>query len=200
MHNPTTAIALLAWLLISSATAATTTKGAERFTVGWLTTGFLAEIASRIEAARIDEGRLAGGYLQEDTGLLWPTADNGADVDWYAAEEFCRELEIADWSEWRMPSIEELESLHERRSEGIFKLPAAIRLTGCCPWSRTPSGEGSAWNFSFRYRKRFSGSLNYSYQLRALCVRSATPEDVLFFEQAAAERKEYEKLKRKGKL
>ncbi len=160
----------------------------DRLTVSFFTAGFLSEVAARIEAERIRNERLNGAHLQEKTGLLWPRQDNGGDLDWYAADEYCRELEVADWTGWRMPTIDELEGLHERRSSAAYKLPPAIKLTGCCPWSQSRSSESSAWNFSFRYRKRFSGSLNYSFQLRALCVRPATETDVLFFEQAAEER------------
>jgi hypothetical protein len=194
-----TAIALLVCPLVAPKAGATTSaESAEQLRVAFFTAGFLAEIASRIETARTEAERLAGGYLEEKTELIWATRDNGADVDWYAAGDFCRDLEVADWSDWRMPTIEELEGLHEPRSSGLYKLTSAIQLTACCPWSETRSGDTSAWNFSFRYRKRFSGDLNYSYQLRALCVRPATAADLLFYEEAAAAAKEAKKKKKKS--
>ncbi len=194
-----TVIALLACAAVApKADATTASEGTDQLTVAFFTSGFLAEIASRIETARTEAERLGGGYLQEKTGLIWATSDNNADVDWYAASDYCRDLEVADWSDWRMPTIEELEGLHDRRSSALLKLDPAIRLTGCCPWSQTRNGDTSAWNFSFRYRKRFSGDLNYSYQLRALCVRPATPADLLFYEEAAAAAKEAAKRKKKS--
>ena len=181
-------------LPVSSATAmaassAPMATNGHRLSVSFFTAGFLSDAAARIDAARTERERLEGGYLEEKTGLIWARADNGRDLDWYAADEHCRELEVADWTDWRMPTIDELESLHVKRSGAKYKLPPAIRLTGCCPWSQSRSSESSAWNFSFRYRKRFSGSLNYSYELRSLCVRPASGADVLFFEQAAEEAK-----------
>ncbi len=198
MKKTTALLLAMVALPISSQTAgpagtALTPAGADRLAVSFLTVDFLADVAARIEAARIDSERLDGGYLQERTGLIWTRLDNGADVDWYAADDHCRELEVADWSNWRMPTIDELEGLHDQRSAARYKLPAAIRLTGCCPWSQSRSSDLSAWNFSFRFRKRFSGSLNYSYELRALCVRPATDADVLFYELAAEELKEKSK-------
>lgn len=163
--------------------------GGERLAVALFTAGFLAEVAARIETERTESERLAGGYLQEKTGLIWTRQDSGADLDWHAAGKFCGELEVADWADWRLPTIEELEGLHDRRSVAEYKLTPAIKLTGCCPWSQTRNGDSSAWNFSFRYRKRFSGSLNYSYELRALCVRPADAADLLFFERVAEELK-----------
>ena len=194
-----TAITLLVCPAAASSAAATTSaQSGEQLSVAFFTTGFLAEIASRIETARTEAARLAGGYLQEKTGLIWARADNSVDVDWYEARDYCRDLEVADWSDWRMPTIEELEGLHDPRSSALLKLPPAVQLTGCCPWSQTRNGDTSAWNFSFHYRKRFSGDLNYSYQLRALCVRSATPADLLFYEEAAAAAKEAKKRKKKS--
>ncbi len=173
-----------------TANAAVASEGIDRLAISFFTASFLEEAIALIEAARIEQERLTGGYLQEKTGLIWARVDNGVDLDWYAADDHCSDLEIADWIDWRMPTIDELEALHDRRSTAAYKLPPAIRLTGCCPWSQSRTGDSSAWNFSFRYRKRFSGSLNYSFELRALCVRAATSEDVLFFEQAAEEAEE----------
>ena len=187
------AIALLAALAAAvppATRAAEAGPAGERLSVSFFTAGFLAAVAERIETERTERERLAGGFLQEDTGLIWARSDNGADVDWYAADDHCRDLELADWADWRMPTIDELEGLHDRRSTATYKLPPAIKLTGCCPWSQSRSSDSSAWNFSFRYRKRFSGSLNYSYELRALCVRAATAADILFFERIAEEREE----------
>ena len=184
---------------VAPADRAPTPGSATRLTISFFTAGFLADVAARIEAVRIDTARRDRGYLQEKTGLIWTRQDNGGDLDWYAADEYCRDLELADWMNWRMPTIDELEGLHERRSSAPYKLPAAIKLTGCCPWSESRSSDSSAWNFSFRYRKRFSGSLNYSYQLRALCVRAATEADVLFYEQVAEELKEKARSARRDK-
>jgi hypothetical protein len=186
-------LALVALPICSPTARATgmapTPASADRLTTSFFTAGFLADVVARIDAARIDTARIDGGYLQEKTGLIWTRRDNGTDLDWYAADDYCRDLELADWMDWRMPTIDELESLHDRRSGSKYKVPPAISLSGCCPWSGSRSSEASAWNFSFRFRKRFSGSLNYSYELRALCVRGATEADVLFYEQAAEERK-----------
>ena len=189
-----TLLALIAFGTLSSGAApaepAATTPAADRLSVSFLTADFLAQIAARIQADRIVTERLAGGHLQEETGLIWARQDNGTDLDWYAAGDYCDELEKADWADWRMPTIDELERLHDRRSEASYKLPATIRLTGCCPWSSSRNGDSSAWNFSFRYRKRFSANLNLSYELRALCVRAASEADVLFYEEEAEKLKD----------
>lgn len=184
--------ALLLILVLAGPTVAPRALAAEgatapRLAIAFLTHDLLAEAAVVAEAARIATARRDGACLDARTGLVWTRTDNGADIDWYGAEGYCAGLALGGWRDWRLPSIEELEALHEPRSLAYYKLPAAFSPTGCCPWSSTPSVAGSAWNYSFLHRQRFSGNRNYSFGLRALCVRAAAPADVEFFFEAASE-------------
>ena len=109
----------------------------DRLSVSFLTADLLAEIAARIQAERTVTERLDGGYLQEETGLIWTRKDNGTDLDWYAAGDYCEELVVADWDDWRIPTIAELERLHDRRSEATGlsgRKPASGR--GTLPMNR----------------------------------------------------------------
>ncbi len=169
-----------------------------RLAVAFLTDGFLAEVVARAEAARIENERITDTHLQESAGLIWTRNDNGVDIDWYDAGSYCEELDFAGWRDWFLPSIDQLEALHDRRSAAEYKLPAGFKLTACCPWSSTRNGETSAWNFSFRHRQRFSGSLNYSFQLRAICARPASASEVAFYEWVAEEARRAAKLTRRG--
>lgn len=119
-------------------------------------------------------------------GLMWPINDNGLDVDWKRATAYCDELEFAGLDDWRLPTIEELETLHLVMSNVTYKLPNEIRLSSCCPWSSSVLGENRAWNFNFRNRKRFSGTKTYSYDHRALCVRTPGPDEVPYETQIPA--------------
>ncbi len=172
---------------LAAAPVAAGDAGHEELAVQFLTGRFLEAVAEAQEQARIETERFAGTYLAERTGLLWARTDNGTDLDWYAARDHCRALQLGGWSDWRLPTIDELEQLHERRSQATYKVPAGIQLSACCPWSATAAGESSAWNFSFQFRKRFSGSRNYSYGLRALCLRTPTAEQVAWLEAKAEE-------------
>ncbi len=124
---------------LAAAQPAAGDAGGDELTVQFLTARFLAAVAAVQERVRIEAERLDGTYLAERTGLLWAGDDNGADVDWYAARDHCQALELGGWSDWRLPTIEELEQLHERRSQATYKVPAGIQLTACCPWSATRS-------------------------------------------------------------
>ena len=139
---------------------------------------FTQEVLRLLEEQRIEQERETMVYRDFKRGLMWATRDNGRDVDWKRAHQYCEVLELAGYDVWRLPAIEELESLHQKMSAALFKTPAKIRLTACCPWSSTKRDEKSAWNFSFRFRKAFSGTLSYSYDLRALCVRPMTVEEL----------------------
>ncbi len=142
------------------------------FTAPFATIEFLDHITAEEEARRIEEEKLTKVFLDFKSGLMWAAHDNGRDIDWRRATRYCNDLELASYSDWRLPTLDELEGLYRRMSASQFKVPAEIRLTSCCPWSSTKKNEDSAWNFNFRYRKPFSGSLSYTYDLRALCVRS----------------------------
>lgn len=141
------------------------------FGASFLTTDFLAQVGAQEEARRIADERMTKVFLDERSGLLWTTRDNGRDVDWRRALSYCEDLELAGYSDWRLPTLEELEGLYKPWAAGQYKVPGEISLTACCPWSSTKKSEDSAWNFNFQYREAFSGGLSYTYDLRALCVR-----------------------------
>ena len=115
-------------------------------------------------------------------GLQWAAASNGADVLWREADAFCRNLELAGHDDWRLPSLTELETLHDpERPSGMR---AELGLEDCCLWSATtlaertaPGADGTALGSS-RYHWGFlydGGIRYYSIDLqpdgRALCVR-----------------------------
>ena len=139
--------------------------------VPFTTEDFLHALDQEIRAEKIKDERLNSIYWDKKHHRLWASSDNGTNVTWGQAIKHCEELELGDFSDWRLPSIGELEDLHDPNSTQTFKVSKEIRLSACCQWSSTKHTSTSAWNFSFRFRKRFSGTLTYSLDLRALCVR-----------------------------
>lgn len=75
----------------------------------------------------------------EDTvradGLLWHVAADGENVGWDAAREYCETLEHAGFSDWRLPTLAELERLHDPSRESGLHAP--LELGDCCLWSST---------------------------------------------------------------
>lgn len=45
------------------------------------------------------------------TGLMWQKADTGNGLDWQEALSYCENSELADYSDWRLPNVKELQSI-----------------------------------------------------------------------------------------
>jgi hypothetical protein len=156
------------------------------------------KIAKAVREARKKERR-DGVYADFKHGVMWRRQDNSKDVTWSAAMRHCEDLEYGGWSDWRLPTIEELDALQAIWSRAAFKTIDPIRLSDCCPWSSSEIDEAEAWNYNFRFRRPFEGQKGFSYGLRALCVRTLTPEELADRDKALAERKEKKKREKKEK-
>lgn len=115
-------------------------------------------------------------YRDADTRLMWPTRDNGTDLEWQEAIDYCDELQHGGWEDWRLPTLTELEDIEAMWSLRPYKTADPITLTSCCTWSSDRIDEDNAWNFNYRFRRSFRGHVSYSLSLRALCVRDGSDE------------------------
>jgi len=126
----------------------------------------------------------ASTWKDSMTGLMWTNNDNGRDLTWQQAMDYCRNLNFVGYSDWRLPTIDELQRIHDptvnssgRWSDGS---PATFHIRGNLQpsgweWSSTQGRvPGQAWNFSFADVQpglaRIDGNLN----LRAMCVRRSS--------------------------
>jgi hypothetical protein len=115
------------------------------------------------------------------TGLMWASHDNGNDVNWYEARDYCQNLRAGSYSDWRLPTVDELGGMYVPDSD-CHRLKGGVRITDCQPWSSTTSAAGGALRFDFATRpSREKGakgdgglptSLSYRAGGTALCVRS----------------------------
>jgi hypothetical protein len=122
------------------------------------------------------------GYgIDDQTRLMWTVKDNGYDIDWNHASEYCSGLTLAGLSAWRLASIDELQRMFDPKLSGrpwiykgttsTLKISEPIQLSSCCVWSGTKNGSSEAWIVTFDVGKRFSSPLDGSSLSRALCVR-----------------------------
>jgi hypothetical protein len=118
-----------------------------------------------------------------ETGLMWQLTDNGDDISQPAAATSCRELDQGGYTDWRLPTIFELEQLYSPAAAGTkrFHTIPGITLTGCCPWTSTAHGDFH-WTFVFYNGMRYLKYRSIGRFSRALCVRETwgagtAPED-----------------------
>jgi hypothetical protein len=105
------------------------------------------------------------------TALMWTRNDNGKDVNWFAAQEYCRILPLGGYSGWRLPTIDELEKLYDPKDGDKNNIRKPFRLTDYFLWSSTKQSSDSTWFFYFPKGKRDSYLMSGAGRFRALCVR-----------------------------
>jgi serine/threonine protein kinase len=112
------------------------------------------------------------------TGLMWAKKDNGSDINWQQATDYCRNLQLAGHSDWRLPNIDELQGIYDANTnvmgaDGYSRyVKGNLQLSGWWQWSSSQGNtSGEAWFFNFINVKRVSYRFGNSNQLRALCVR-----------------------------
>lgn len=67
------------------------------------------------EAQESSQDTQARGYwVDPGTRLMWAARDNGRDVSWKKAIKYCRDLQLAGYSDWRLATLGELESVYDK--------------------------------------------------------------------------------------
>jgi hypothetical protein len=119
-------------------------------------------------------------------GLQWALATNGDNIKWPAAVEYCESLELAGHSDWRLPTLEELERLHDPDAAGGESIRSPFSIGDCCLWSGEslvdrPAEDGDEiagkpemyhWGFMFDGGLRYY-AVHIFEDGRALCTRDA---------------------------
>jgi len=118
-------------------------------------------------------------WTDPNTGLMWAKKDNGYDIAQAQASDYCRNLNLADFRDWRLPTITELQSIYDDSHErpGWPNIKGDLQIFSW-EWSSSPGNKKflSAWAIGYDYssqpglREVPSGN---SYAVRALCVRYA---------------------------
>jgi Protein of unknown function (DUF1566) len=136
----------------------------------------------------LQEGDVRAHWTDPSTGLMWTGRDNGSNISWSHAVKYCRDLNFAGYSGWRLPSINELEGIYDDSGfktphpEGVVpalagKPKGGLLTTGVREWSSNRvlddrgHNTGLAWEYDFSHGDRWKDPVGYSNQLRALCVR-----------------------------
>ncbi len=145
-------------------------------------TFLVAESATAEEKAR--DGRFIayddGTALDTRTNLMWATKDNGSDINWQDAKAYCENYRGGDYTNWRMPTLDELEGLYDESKHrpaacydrsNIHVITELIDITCFSLWtSETSQDEAAIFDFGPGIRSAFASRV--TRYTRALPVRS----------------------------
>jgi tetratricopeptide (TPR) repeat protein len=118
-----------------------------------------------------------GTVLDTRTNLMWAARDNGSNINWANAKSYCENYRGGGYTDWRMPTQDELAGLYDAGKRHNIAcgwaadLTELIVLTCAAPWASETNGSNAAW-FHFYGGVRGWGHQSGADVLRALPVRS----------------------------
>mgnify|MGYP001769178747 CR=1 FL=1 len=111
-----------------------------------------------------------GVVLDTKTNLMWAEKDNGSNINWQNAKIYCENYQGGGYSDWRMPTVEELMVLDENKN-----CKDAITFTAdhgdAIIWSSKESSGDAVFYFTSSGEWRWVWK-SYNMYTRALPVRS----------------------------
>ena len=125
-------------------------------------------------------------WTDPQTNLTWAGKDNGADVTLQQAVDYCHNLTLSGYRDWRLPTIDETQTLYDTsvsipgtwgpNRPVYWHVKGNLHLTGGetagnLTWltDLTPAGEEQSYDFS--YGRRNYDPTTFRADHRALCVR-----------------------------
>ena len=117
-----------------------------------------------------------GVVVDSTTGLEW-TANNGAvDLPWPESSAYCAELELGVESDWRLPTIEELEAIHDESvrqpcGDRECGLDPAVNIDSPYVWSSSAGAGPSRFYRDFALGTSLAPFIKPILVRRVLCVR-----------------------------
>jgi len=112
------------------------------------------------------------------TGLMWASKDNGRDVTWEEAKEYCENYRGGGYTDWRMPTQDDLARIYDynksyrpKQLSYNIHLTELIQLSTCCLWGSETRTHGSLIVFDFGVGSRGWLIQSRSFYVRALPVR-----------------------------
>ena len=129
-------------------------------------------------------------WTDQATGLMWTRSDNDEDLDFNQAVNYCKNLKLGGFSNWRLPEIEELKEISDPSANVPVNRPdvAALNIPGQpapahikgyiiisgLEMSNTGKPPADLETFDFgRGHVKLIKSNRLQRQIRALCVRDS---------------------------
>ncbi len=124
----------------------------------------------KIELAREKEIRR---YTVTLNGLMWQDDINSRRVlkNWQGAKDYCADLELLGFTNWRLADIDELKSIVDKSRKPSIRREFRNSILGYY-WSSTPDASSSkyAWRVYFKRGHPSYGSRGVKFYVR--CVRT----------------------------
>jgi hypothetical protein len=130
--------------------------------------GDVKKASGKSEAERF-ELRPDGTTVDHKTGLQWATEESPKQLNFEEAEKHCAALRLGGFDDWRLPDLEELESIRDLGRHNPCIDPKFFKSNANWVWSRTPTAwsSGCAWVVYFYY-----GNVNYDDRYGRAFVRA----------------------------
>ena len=112
--------------------------------------------------------------IDSKTGLMWQdnSATKNTKKDWQGALDFCSELRLAGYDDWRLPTIKELETVVGVSPRNMDMKKGFKNVGGSgYYWSSSAheSNEAFAWMMNFKRGYEYNNYKTYERHVR--CVR-----------------------------
>ena len=102
-------------------------------------------LSAQAKSSTAPQDANADTWTDPSTGLMWAKKDNGSNVTQAQAEDYCRNLNLAGFHDWRLPTITELKGIYDGKpggaGPGVYSAAGSghtkgsITLTGTMIWS-----------------------------------------------------------------
>jgi hypothetical protein len=114
-----------------------------------------------------------GTVTDTKTGLMWAAKDNGSPINWQNSFQYCQDYSGGSHSDWRMPTLAELESLYEpgTKNKRGYHVSNPIETSTQSLWASETRGFEAA-RFNFVYGQVYWLRQSYSGPTRILPVRN----------------------------
>jgi hypothetical protein len=114
-----------------------------------------------------------GTVTDTKTGLMWAARDNGIPISWQNGFQYCQNYSGGGHTDWRMPTLAELESLYDpgAKNKCGYHVIKLIETSAQSLWASETRGFEAA-RFNFTYGTVYWLRKTYSGPTRVLPVRA----------------------------
>ena len=109
---------------------------------------------------------------------MWARDSNSSDVTWNEASNYCSNLRLAGYSNWRLATSDELEGIFDETVDGKCRVKGGIRFHSfCSSWSNSRDSTRTRYASEVAFAYGFEGppsvrTFDTSASHGTLCVRS----------------------------